>query len=256
MADDPWTCAEAYNEAVAACPDARVTPLLIRDDYVELPLWRARESGQRMRGYDSDVQRVLEQPARAPVLFPRALLLTALVRLCMCDLFVHGTGGARYDVVMERWIKSWLGVDPAPIAVVSATMRLPLADDGPVPEPDDVVAASRRSRRAWHDPESSVDDAAGRGPGAEKRQLLADIEAAPVGSVERRARFLAMHDELEKLRYRHDKQVQGAKRAADDLVRRYRERPIVESREWPFPLYDPAALDELAAELVRTCDAT
>ena len=90
----------------------------MRDDYVEVPLWRIRDDGRRMRAYDSDVERWLDDPPGAPRLMPRALMLTALVRLAMCDLFVHGTGGAAYDTVMEAWISSWLGVTPAPIGVV------------------------------------------------------------------------------------------------------------------------------------------
>jgi hypothetical protein len=139
MANDPHRCAEAYNRAVRSLPEAGIGPLLVRDDYVELPLWRVRDDGRRMHAYDNDVQDQLDDPVDGPRLMPRALLMTALMRLGMCDLFVHGTGGANYDRAMERWIADWLGVTPGAIAVASADVYLPLCD------PDEPATCSRRS---------------------------------------------------------------------------------------------------------------
>ena len=71
MVRDPHACAHAYNAAVRAVPEAGVGPLLIRDDYVELPLWRLAPDGRRMRAYDNDLERwlapaLLRAPAHAP----------------------------------------------------------------------------------------------------------------------------------------------------------------------------------------------
>lgn len=153
MASDPRGCAEHYNRAVSAVPESHIGPLVIRDDYVELPLWRVRPDGRRMRAYDNDIERALETDD-PPRLLPRALCMTALIRLGMCDLFVHGTGGARYDRAMELWIHDWLGVDVAPIVVATATAHLPLGDpDEPRLDRDAEIAAARR---LWHDPESTL----------------------------------------------------------------------------------------------------
>ncbi|MHC4106482.1 MAG: hypothetical protein ACYSTY_00200 [Planctomycetota bacterium] len=246
MVADPRRCAAAYNDAVAAVPEAGIGPLLIRDDYVELPLWRLRPDGRRMRAYDSDVQAWLEGGATtAPPLrlMPRALLLTALVRVGMCDLFIHGTGGATYDRAMEMWIKGWLGVVAAPVAVVTATLRLPL---GASPaEPIDVRRALAAARRAWHDPESLAQGS----PGPVKRGLLAEIESLPRRSQARKALFFEMHEKIAQLRREHDAAVREARERAATAARRAREAPIADRRTWTFVLYPPAMIDELAAAI-------
>jgi hypothetical protein len=174
------------------------------------------------------------------VLLPRALLLTLLVRLGMCDLFVHGTGGARYDRAMERWVEDWLGLRPAPIAVATATLRLPL---GPSGEPAvAIVDAQRELRRAWHDPEPG--DAL---PGPRKSELLAAIDAAGRRSPRRLAAFRQMHEELQRLRDAHADRVQGAERMVEIARRQALEAPIAGRRDWAFALYPRETIDDLAA---------
>lgn len=241
MRDDPVRCAEAYNRAVAAVPEAGIGPLLVRDDYIEMPLWRLRDDGRRMHAYDSDVERALDE-ADAPVLLPRALFMTALVRLGMADLFVHGTGGARYDRAMEVWIRDWLGVEVSPIAVATATLRLPL---GPGPEErPDLDAARAVARRAWHDPESAAGAAR---PGPDKRAALAEIDALPRRSPERRAAFFALHDRLADVRRVYAAPVEAARAAAESARRAAEAGPIIDRRTWAFPLYDQTQIDALAA---------
>ncbi|MHC5004851.1 MAG: hypothetical protein ACYTJ0_17210 [Planctomycetota bacterium] len=246
MADDPRGCAEHYNQAVACWPEAGIAPLLIRREYVELPIWRTRDDDRRVRGYDVDLGRWLEEPG--PVrLFPRALLLTALVRLTFCDLFVHGTGGANYDRAMETWIERWLGVRPASRAVVSATLKLPLG--GPDEAPS-VERAATALRRAWHDPEAAGPaGGAGERPGPAKRQLLERIDAAPRDSAARRRLFDELHRELAAERERRAADLATLRRELDAARRRDAERPLVERRTWPFPLYTEEAIDGLAARI-------
>ena len=58
---------------------------------------------------------------------PRALTLTLYSRLALADLFIHGIGGGKYDEVTDEIIRRYFGVEPPEYAVVSATIRLPLA---------------------------------------------------------------------------------------------------------------------------------
>ncbi|MDY7109948.1 MAG: hypothetical protein SYC29_15055 [Planctomycetota bacterium] len=255
MAANPQRCAEAYNRAVAARPDVGIAPLLVREDYVELPLWRIRSDGRRMHAYDNDVQDWLERAADPPRLMPRALFMTALIRLGMCDLFVHGTGGANYDRAMELWIDDWLGVRPSPIAVATATLHLPLLPpEGS--EVRDVDAARAEARRAWHDPEAAEardDDSEeeSRRPGPIKRELLEAVEGARRGSLRRREAFFAMHRELQVLRGVHAGAVERYQRRALDAVRRQADAAIATRRDWPFPLYPREMIDALAEAVAR-----
>jgi len=251
MADNPHRCAESYNRAVAAVPSAGIGPLLIRDDYVELPLWRIRADGRPMRAYDNDVQCVVEGDPDAPMLLPRALFMTALVRLGMCDLFVHGTGGANYDRAMELWIKDWLGLSSAPIAVATATLRLDLAPPSQG-ERLDIEVETHAARRAWHNPEAAGLD--GNSPGPIKHGLLTRIGQAPPRSDARRRQFFAMHEELKSLRDQHRDEVSSATARVEKARRQGLDLPIAERRDWPFPLYPHAMIDELAEAVKARVD--
>ena len=57
-------------------------------------------------------------------LIPRGGLITATLRILFSDLFVHGTGGGRYDVFTSQFIRSWWNVEPTPFAVSSASRYL------------------------------------------------------------------------------------------------------------------------------------
>ena len=57
-------------------------------------------------------------------LVPRGALITAFLRLLFSDLFVHGTGGGKYDRFTDRLMESWWKVTPTPFTVVSASRYL------------------------------------------------------------------------------------------------------------------------------------
>ena len=264
MVDHPRHCAECYNRAVATVPEAGIGPLAIRDDYVELPVWRVGNDWRRIRGYDNDVERAMEELAMRPSghlaidsrlgvnrqmtqspngqidLLPRALFMTALVRLGMCDLFIHGTGGAAYDRAMEVWIKEWLGLDVGSIAVVSATMRLPLMAQGEdLLNVDSVVSGARR---LWHDPEPSGTSF----PTPAKRRMVDQIEALPRNSPKRKAAFLAMHEQLEQMRAQRRALIEQSQRRIERAKQQAADWRIAQRRNWAFALYPAEMIEELA----------
>jgi hypothetical protein len=246
MAGDPGRCAESYNAAVRSVPESGIPELGTTAQAVELPLWRLGPDGRREHADERDVRRCVESAcgcmAGACRMLPRALLLTALMRIGMCDLFVHGTGGANYDRAMERWLADWLGIRPSPIAVATATLRLPLSESGA--DAPDVEAARHAARRARHDPETAAlaDDSSA--PGTAKRVMLSAIDAAPRRSRQRYDLFQRMHDGLAALRREHQAAVAAAERRAA-------EAPIVNRRDWPFPLYPTDMIDALADAVCR-----
>lgn len=148
---------EAYNDALAEFrtrhrvrslgnpfPDLLIRP----DGAVELPFWGLTTDGIRRKLYarragDDIVLENLEGVfARLPAsggdkavsaligagvqIRPRAVPLTVFHRLFVADLFIHGTGGARYDEVTDGLIRRYFGIEPPSLAVVSATFHLPL----------------------------------------------------------------------------------------------------------------------------------
>jgi len=58
------------------------------------------------------------------ILIPRGALITAMLRLLFSDLFVHGTGGGRYDRYTDTLIRRWWNTEPTPFAVASASRYL------------------------------------------------------------------------------------------------------------------------------------
>lgn len=57
-------------------------------------------------------------------LVPRGALITATLRLLFSDLFIHGTGGGKYDPCTDGLIRTWWSVEPSPFAVASASRYL------------------------------------------------------------------------------------------------------------------------------------
>ena len=77
-------------------------------------------------------------------------------RLFVADLFIHGTGGARYDLVTDAVIRRFFGIEPPRFAVASMTMYLPLGVHEVTP--DEVEAAEQKLNRLVHNPDQLLDE--------------------------------------------------------------------------------------------------
>lgn len=244
MAGDPERCVHAYNAAVARFPAAKLRPLAADDVNVryELPLWRIEFGRERRRVYAEELDQIpIEQLA------PRALLMTGLLRAAACDLFVHGLGGGVYESVTDAWFGTWLvdqipGLALAPVAVVSATLRLPLIDGAEV-NVDDLARARWRAHRAPHDPTMLGDDAAGH----QKTELVRRIEAEKAGGGDPRSIYLALHASLTRVRTERAKELAAIQAEVDAIAGRVRDAEIASDRTWAFPLYPREMLDALDA---------
>lgn len=116
-------------------------------DSVELPFWAIDVSRNRRAavhvGLQSDESRLLvggavlrtwtgqcpagllEDLALAGTqIVPRNAMITGLLRLLFADVFVHGTGGARYDGFTERLLREWWNFSAGPFVVASASRFL------------------------------------------------------------------------------------------------------------------------------------
>jgi len=58
---------------------------------------------------------------------PRAIITTLIARVLVADVFVHGIGGAAYDQITDEIVRRLTGCEPPRFAVVSGTLRLPVA---------------------------------------------------------------------------------------------------------------------------------
>lgn len=166
----------AYRERTGTRSVAQPFPDLEADgDLTELPFWLLRD-GRRERVWvhtagslyagegdargpvpvPSDTGRVEGLLAQGWVLAPKALTLTLFARLFASDLFIHGTGGGRYDRVTDAVIRACFGVEPPRYVVASMTLLLPLGAH--VATTDEVSALTQALHRLEHNPDAMLDE--------------------------------------------------------------------------------------------------
>lgn len=243
MADDPRACVSAYNEAAAAHAEAAIRPLIANEKSgrFELPLWRVRAGEPRMPVFAGQLKGI--EPDQ---LAPRALLMTGLVRMLGCDLFIHGTGGGRYDRVTEAWFKSWLGAELAPAVVVSADLRLALAG-GPIPTEAEVAEARQRAHKAKHDPSLVGDNAAA----ARKAELLREMEACKAAGGDPAPLYREMHAALDAHRSENAAAIERLETEAEQLAAALEGAAVASVRDWAFAFYERRRIEALRAEIRR-----
>ncbi len=254
MLEDARSCVTHYNAAVRANPQAGVGLLAVERQRVELPLWVLEWERPRRRVFAdlADAQAVLTTEDGRPVdragqtLAPRALLLTALMRDGLCDLFIHGAGGCAYDRVTEAWLSDWLGVRLAPKALVTATMTLDF--DREAATERDLAQAKWVAHHLPFNLDRFLDDP---GPRRQREAALREIEALPRRSEARRHAFERMRAMQRDLARRHERILDEAQRTVRLTARRLSERALMNDRAWAFPLHPPAALAELRGRIAE-----
>lgn len=230
---DPVAAAEAYNSAITLVPRV-ARPLFIDGERTELPLWRDEPEGRvRVRANELDAKGLLR---------PRALLASVLMRLSGCDVFIHGTGGARYDIATEAWITRWLSPEAAnalaPRVTASATLHLPLEILGEAAPPE-LLNRMRNDPLAYE----------GTAPSPEKAQFLASIDAAPPRSSARRTHFAALRKWVHAQQASNSVRLETIEREISDGRQLAKSIEVAQARDWPFPLYSDAALEGLAQQI-------
>ncbi len=252
MRADATRVIATYNAAVRRHPGARMAELAEG----ELPLWHIpRKSGAARKRV------TVSMLDSTPVgeLAPRALLMTGMLRWAGCELFVHGTGGAGedgasgYDAITTEWLREWLGVEIAPTAMVTATVRLEISSTEPMITPEQIALARWTAHAARHRP-ALLKDAEGErvreGAVATLVRLKykKDVESRRV----KLEAFRSLHGALEDVRKRHSVELGRLAEAAVHAAARRAEAEIVADRTWAFPLYEPGQLQELKKEIERS----
>jgi hypothetical protein len=137
-------------------------------DRVEAPFWLLSEGRRRPLSVDSagrlyadgthvadlgtDPDLAAERIGEQGLLIaPKALTLTLFERVFVADLFVHGTGGGRYDRVTDAVIREYYGIEPPAFAVASMTMLLPLGAH--FPSDEEISGLEQRLHRFTHNPD-------------------------------------------------------------------------------------------------------
>ncbi len=232
---------------------------------IELPLWLIdwRNDGSRRPVYatmhadqilletDSevvcecrrpvDVDELLNNIPDESQLIPRGALITGIMRTLFADLFVHGTGGGKYDRFTDELIRDWWGMEPTPIAVASTTMRL---FEGPRNEVARLTSIEQLQRDLMYNPQRSFDksifspqlETLLQKLVAEKNQLSEDMRVARESGNSAKEIGTRMQRLTEEIRgavqAEFDPQLRELKSLTESQL------AVLESRTWPWFFFD------------------
>ncbi len=277
--------AEHYNAAQRAYrirhkvrnPQRPAPALSIERDRVELPFWIRRADQRRRRlfvrvsgdrvGFFADDEPAGSADAAALgravtsagpwalecagwQVLPRALALSAFVRLLLADLFVHGIGGAKYDEMTEDFSRRFWGVPLSGACCVSATLFPPLPATG---VSDEALARIRHARRDLrYNPQRYLDDLPAEllaRRAALIRQSRALRRERPHDRVARRRVFLELREINRALLHADPRRSAALERAWRETQRRARSDRIARDREMFFALHPRQAIERLSERL-------
>jgi len=163
---------------------ARPSPnLMIKENLTEIPFWIWKDGDERRKIFilkeegvnylysDSygkifliekdglkslfSLKTILKQ--RGLKIRPKALLLTLFNRLFISDLFIHGLGGAKYDLVTDEIIREFFKVEPPHFLVVSCTLYLNFKSS-PGTSDSKISALKKKIRDLEFNPERYVNE--------------------------------------------------------------------------------------------------
>jgi hypothetical protein len=182
----------------------------------------------------------------------RALITTLFARLFLCDLFLHGIGGAKYDALTDVLIRRLFQVEPPRFLVLSATMQL--APGLPDIDETDVRRVDHRLRELRFHPETFARSQ----PGQDGLQTWVErkrawIRAAAGSPDLARQRWLEIQAANEALQpwVEHDRQLLlGERRRLIDLAHA---RNVLGSREFAFCLFPHDSLRALQEQVAGRC---
>ena len=176
---------------------------------------------------------------------PKAIANTMYSRLFFSDLFVHGIGGAKYDLITDEIIREFFGAEPPEYATISATLHLPYKPFDVSGE--DITKLKHVIKDMGYNPDryasgEIMEDAGMISLINEKNDLIAKMS----------------HDTKEKhLAFGRIKQLNGLmkekisplikekEKEMDDLEKKIKYNSIVTNRNYPFCLYPELMLRKL-----------
>lgn len=181
---------------------------------------------------------------------PRALALSAFLRLVLADVFIHGTGGARYDEITDEFVQGFWQIRPPPACCVTATLYPSLGGDQP--SPAEALAARHVRRDLVYNPQRHL------------RGIPAELSTRRAALVERSRRLRSErprdHDARRRV-FEDIRQINALMReaVADELrelekrsarlAERAEELAIALNREYFFALHSRSVMMELARRI-------
>jgi len=158
--------------------------LMIKENFIETPFWIWKGGDQRRKIFilKEEEKNYLYNDSYEKIFFmkknglkslfslktllkerglkirPKAFLLTLYNRLFISDLFIHGLGGAKYDLVTDEIIREFFKVEPPHFLVVSCTLHLNFKSSPGTSSDSKISTLKKKIRDLEFNPERYVDE--------------------------------------------------------------------------------------------------
>ncbi|MDH3718421.1 MAG: hypothetical protein OES79_09910 [Planctomycetota bacterium] len=180
---------------------------------------------------------------------PRALVTTMFTRLLLCDLFIHGIGGAKYDQLTDLLIERFFGFPPPHFLTLSGTLRLPIPHARTTV--DQLHELKQQLRRAEYHPEKYFSE--GAVPDIDQRDRWVDHKrkwvATPPTAENGRTRYLEIRRSNEALRGWASDVVRRLQDELQQTRAAMRGEAILSSREYPFCFFPQKILQDYLLDI-------
>jgi len=234
-----------------------VNPFPDLDDHsglIETPFWIIQgQSREKLFARETNRGAVLFTPdgnqlslsdlasgAKGAHIRPRAIVLSIYLRLFVCDLFIHGVGGAKYDAVTDRIIETFYGIKPPALACVTGTVFAGIDADDPGEEMETIETELRKIE---HHPETSGEHGELFGKLTAEKKELVDLIQKP-GSDRKNIgiRISRLNKEMSAILAPVKK---GLNEKLKSLKLKEEERKVAQARDYPYFYYQPERIAAL-----------
>ena len=243
-----------------------------KEDVIELPFWIWKENGPRERifasitndrqvdlifdnkvklNFDSskdsseNIEKLKSLEDAGVKIRPKAVTNTMYSRMFFSDIFIHGIGGAKYDLITDKIIKDFFGVEPPAYATISATLHLPY-------RPYDISHNDARSLKQTikdmdRNPEKYISTDNMEAP--EIQSLINEKKALITKKThyqtEKRQTFNRLKELNDLIKEKTKPLIEEKEKETEEIEKKLRYNSIVTNREYPFCIYPELMLDVL-----------
>ncbi len=194
---------------------------------------------------DNNLKRLQSMISKGIKIRPKAIANTMYSRLFFSDLFIHGIGGAKYDLITDEIIREFFDVEPPSYATISATLHLPYKPFDTSKE--DMKMLKHVIKDMGYNPDryasdEIMEDAGMRSMVTKKTELIAreinDIKERHLAFDRIKQLNSLMKEKISSLIMEKEKEM-------EDLEKKIKYNSIVKNREYPFCIYPEIMLAEL-----------
>ena len=176
---------------------------------------------------------------------PRAIINTMYARMFVCDLFVHGIGGAKYDLITDEIIKKFFKVEPPGYAAISATLHLPY-DQYDV-SPADADGLRQIIKKMNQHPENYGSPEIMKEPSMQS--MIAEKNRLITAETDNQEEKQQIFNQLKKLKTLMKEKISPLIREKENELKHLQKKldynSLITNREYPFCIYPEPVLREL-----------